>query len=448
MRRSLPATPLLAVLAGAAVIAASCGASDTSTPTSPPEAFEPATSERAPAAADAPTSPPGAFEPATSERAPVASDAPISDLANGMNAAGFDLLRTQEIEGNHVLSPSSIGHAVLMLRGAADASTATAIDDQFSFPTDEAADQAWNAIDQAIIGANNQATGWDEGPTPIVTIADRIWPALGASPDQAWLDDLARFHGAGVEPIDVSNAPASAARINEWVSDQTEGLIPTLLPDGFINGSTVLVLTDTLYFEADWQLPFLKYGTERRDFTKLDGSTVNVELMRELEGTGAHGSGDGYVGAELPYLGGDYSMLVIVPDKGRFPELRNRMSTDLLAEVDANFDTGPYELMIPRWTANSALDLMPWLTKAGVAPGNFPGIADGSFLGGAVHGADIAVDEWGTVAAAATAFGVQLSGPPEPELQVIADRPFLYLIRHVDTGLVLFAGQVTDPTPS
>ncbi len=67
------------------------------------------------------------------------------------------------------------------------------------------------------------------------------------------------------------------------------------------------------------------------------------------------------------------------------------------------------------------------------------------FLDGAVHGADVAVDEVGTEAAAATALGFDESGPPEPELVVAADRPFFYLVRHIGTRATLFAGQVTDP---
>lgn len=86
-----------------------------------------------------------------------------------------------------------------------------------------------------------------------------------------------------------------------------------------------------------------------------------------------------------------------------------------------------------------------WVTEIGAAPGHYPGISPSSVLSGGVHAADIAVDEWGTVAAAATGLGFGVSGPAEPELTVAADRPFLYVIRHNTTGLVLFVGQVTDP---
>jgi serpin B len=86
------------------------------------------------------------------------------------------------------------------------------------------------------------------------------------------------------------------------------------------------------------------------------------------------------------------------------------------------------------------------LEGLGAAPGVFPAISEGAFLDGAVHGADIAVDEWGTVAGAATGLNFAESGSAPPELTIAADKPFLYLIRHRPSGTILFAGQVTDPT--
>ncbi|MCP3939089.1 MAG: serpin family protein, partial [Actinomycetia bacterium] len=101
---------------------------------------------------------------------------------------------------------------------------------------------------------------------------------------------------------------------------------------------------------------------------------------------------------------------------------------------------------MPEWETTTAFDFLDWLKGLGIAPGNYPGIAPDAFLAGAVHGADITVDELGTEAAAATALGFVESGSPQPEIVVAADRPFFYLVRHVGTGAILFAGQVTDPT--
>lgn len=374
------------------------------------------------------------------ERAEPRASAPVDALAAGLNDAGFELWRTQPVGSNLVFSPASIGHALLMARAAADRPTGRAIDAAFSFPEGMASHEAWNVIDHAIA-----ADAESEGEVT-VTIADRIWPRLDINPDQDWVDLLASHHGVTTEALDFAGDPGgSREAINSWVADQTDGLIPELVPTGFIRPQTVLVLTDAIYFKARWARVFGKYANVSDVFTRLDGSTVTTEYLRELELTDRRGTGDGFVGAEIPYVGGDFSMLIIVPDEGRFEDVRERLSQDLLDEINATFASGPYELLIPKWETTTQLDLMERLTELGAAPGGYPAISPHAFLDGAVHGADVTVDEWGT-AAAATALGFAESGPPEPELTVKADRPFYYLIRHRPTGLVLFAGQVTDPT--
>lgn len=388
---------------------------------------------------------PIAFEPSSTDRAVVDSAAPAAEVAAAVNEVGWALWATHPdlaADENAVISPSSIGHALLMVRAAADEPTAAAIDAALGFPEQLAAHEGWNAIDQAIAAA----AGEEEELT--VTMADRIWPRVGVDPSQDWIDLLAAYHGTTVQSLDfVEDETGSRDTINQWVSDQTEELIPELLPAGFITPQTVLVLTDAVYFKARWARMFGKYGPVQGQFTLLDGSVVGIELMQELELSSRRGTGDGYVGAEIPYIGGEFSMLVIVPNQGRFSEVRDRLGADLLEEIDASFTTGPFELLLPRWKDKTEhLNLMRWLNDIGAAPGHYPQITPDAFLDAAVHGADITVDDWGTVAAAATGLGFRMSGPPEPELTVAADKPFLYLIRHQGTGLVLFLGQLTDPT--
>jgi serine protease inhibitor len=65
------------------------------------------------------------------------------------------------------------------------------------------------------------------------------------------------------------------------------------------------------------------------------------------------------------------------------------------------------------------------------------------------HKTFIAVDEKGTEAAAATAVamlaGTALRSPPPPPIEVKVDRPFVYAIQNVPSGVCLFLGRVTDP---
>ncbi|MFP3915866.1 MAG: serpin family protein [Actinomycetota bacterium] len=426
----------LTVLAAAVVLIA-CGSdsdpADTSTSSSPP------------GTTTATTGPAGEavrLEPSEGvERSRPDERAPVAELVAGFNDAGFQLMGDQAPGDNLVFSPLSIGHALLMARGAADEATGAAIDGLFSLPDGRAAHEAWNALDQAMAHAAEA----EEDLT--LSVADRIWPDLDVEPDQGWIDLLASEHGASVEVLDLQGDPeGSRDTINAWVSDRTQELIPELLPEGFIDTNTLLVLTDAIYFEASWRRPFGKYPEEEGSFTTVGGSEVDVSFMHELELVAPRGEGDGFRGAEIPYVGGEYSMLVLVPEEGRFEEVRDRLGQDLLDEIDSSFTEADYELFLPKWDDHTDLDLMPWLEEAGAAPGSYPLIAPPAFLGGAVHGADISVDEEGTVAAAATGLAFEESAAPQPEFTLRADRPFLYLIRHRPSGAVLFAGQVTDPT--
>jgi serpin B len=387
----------------------------------------------------APASPPAvALAPSVGvERSPARDDAAASELAAGFNDAGFELLRTLPVDDNVVFSPTSIGHALLMAEGAANDSTRAAISAALGLPAD--AHDAWNTIEQRIAASTSDEV--------TVTIADRIWPRVGLRPDQAWIDLLASRHGADVVPLDfAADVEVSRQTINDWVGERTVDLIPELLPSGLIDPTTLLVLTDTLYFAADWQTPFGKYDPVAGTFTTFDDEQIPTSFMRQLELFDRRGAGDGFVGAELPYAGGEYAMLVLVPDEGRYEELLDRLDQPLLDEIDATFTTGPFELLLPTWEDSSSIDLTSWFGEIGAAPGSYPAIAPDAYIDAAVHAADITVDEHGTVAAAATAIVFDESGPPAPELTVAADRPFVYLIRHRASGLVLFLGHVTDPS--
>lgn len=429
MARRAAAVPVVAV----SLLIAACGsgAPPVGAPVDGPASPDPAAS--APAADLALTS-------GVARTAPQ-PDAPVEDLTDGFADAGFDLLREQPPDVDAVLSPFSIGNALLMARGAADDETRAAIDATFGLPAGVSAHEAWNTLQQAV------AADAEEVDELTVTSASSLWPDTSARPDQAWLDLLAAQHGTTVTPLPLQDDPDGSRQvINEWAADRTEGLIPEPLAPGFIHGDTVLVLMDAVYFKAPWAMPFGKEQPVAGTFTRADGSAVEVDLLHDSGVQGAHGQGDGFTGAEIPYEGGDFSMLVLVPDERRFEEVRDRLGPDLLAEVDGNLTAGSYELLLPPWEDHAKLDLGPWLRRNGIAPGAYPGIDPAAALDSGVHAADITVDEWGTVAAAVTSLSFGVSAPPEPEFTLRADRPFLYVIRHVPTGAVLFAGQVADPT--
>lgn len=366
-------------------------------------------------------------------------------LARGLNEVGFRLFRqaAAETDQDVVLSPLSIGMAFGMAEVGATGATATALADLFAYPTE--GEQLWagfNTLEQAVTSSEE----------PVVRLANHLFPDEGFTMAEGYDVTLARWFDAGSTPLPLkADSEGSRERINGWVAERTEDLIPELVPEGMVNDRSVLLLVNALYVAADWERPFGKYPTEGQPFTRLDGSSVSVPLMHELELTGPAVATDDYAATEVPYEGGELSMLVIVPSEGRYGEVEARLSSELLDEIDAAAATSAVELWLPRFQSTTDMDLREAFEALGIEDvfgdaGSWEGIAPGITLASGVHAADIAVDEQGTVAAAATALGFEDSGAGAADVVVRADRPFLYVIRHVDSGAVLFAGRVTDPS--
>jgi serine protease inhibitor len=330
-----------------------------------------------------------------------------------------------------------------MADAGARGATAAQIEDVFHLPASGAElHSSFDALDRALGDAGKST----------LRLANRMYPALGYPLVPDFIETLGTSYGAPLERLDfAADAEAARERINGWVAERTEKRIPELLPAGFVDPSTVLVLVNALYLEAKCSQPFGKYPTEPARFARLDGSTVDVPTMRNAELRTRYVAAEGYQAVELPYGDGELSMLVLVPAPGAFADFERRLDAEQLAAVDAALRDGIVDLFLPRWSASSSVDLVETLPELGLTlpfrGGNFTGIsATNPFIGAGVHAADIEVDEHGTVAAAATALGFEVSGPPEPDGVIRADRPFLYLIRHTETGAVLFLGRVVDPS--
>ena len=413
-------TKLLALIVVFALAAAACGDDGESDGADP----DPST-----------TTPP--IEP-VADRLVADPSAPAETWVAGVNDAGWGFHR--HLEGNAVSSPMSIGVAFSLARAGASDDTATTLDEIFGFPDDDPHGAA-NAVDLALAASSVDPT--------TLEVANRLFPDDDFSPLDAFLETAATSYGATIQPIDTADGERAAADVNEWVSETTRGLIPTIVNAGFVQGQQ-LVLVNTVYLKADWAQPFLADLTADGDFTTATGATVTTPFMRDREAIERRFVRlDGADAVELPYEGGELAMWLVVP---RDPDGLETVEASLDAATISAFadtaETGRVHLTMPAWEQTlPPTDLFAWLCPLGLCAGAaFEGIAPGIFLSSALHGAKVIVDEKGTEAAAATAMGFTTSEPPPPDLTVVADRPFLWTIVHEDTGAVLFVGRLVDPT--
>jgi serpin B len=269
--------------------------------------------------------------------------------------------------------------------------------------------------------------------------------------EDAYLAALAERFGAGLRLVDYIGDPeGSRGVINAWVKDQTEDRVPELLAAGTVDQTTRLALVNAVYLKAAWDFPFAEGETAPAPFTRLDGTTMDVEMMRN-GGYFAYASGDGWQAVDLPYVGHQLSMLVIAPtDLAKFEA---SFDAAKLAAISGALTEQQVMLGLPKFGTESQLGLgdilaalgMPTAFNADTADFSGMTAADRLYIGAVIHQANIDVDEKGTEAAAATAVMMAASAAPAPPVEMTVDRPFIYALRDMETGAILFLGRIMEP---
>ena len=146
------------------------------------------------------------------------------------------------------------------------------------------------------------------------------------------------------------------------MADRTNDRIPELIPAGVLSELTRLVLTNAVYLDASWARPFAPSDTRDGAFTTLDGARVTVDMMHK-NGPTPYASGDGWQAVELPYVGDELAMVVLVPDKGRFEEIESNIGAVLDAAADTSGchrGTRPAQVGVPDAGRSGAAAARRW----------------------------------------------------------------------------------------
>lgn len=428
-----------------------------------------------------------------------ADPAAAETAAASINAFGLDLLRAMLADGtvkpgeNAVISPSSIALALAMARAGAKGETASQMDAVLHASGWDQLATGLNALDQALASRNGTWADYDGSPREVsLQVTNAAFAQQGWSLEQEYLKRIGGTFGSGVHLVDFRTDPELARQaINAWVNEQTHNRIPGLLTPSDVTNQTVLYLVNAIYLKAEWEEWFYEAGTASAPFTRLDGSQVSVPMMRRVGASGAgvmpiaYAHGNGWQAVDLRYTHPDgappLAMSVILPDdlQGFEASLSASQLRRITAALDSerrafeegitcpnslSFESGcyPYDLnlFMPRFGVDTRADLIPALKAAGMPlafafpDADFTGIhapegaLDRMFVSHVIHQANIDVDEKGTEAAAATAVGGDTGGGPSPlkDITVRLDHPFLFVVRDVETGAVLFMGRVVDPS--
>lgn len=386
-------------------------------------------------------------------------DVSIGDLRKvvaGNNAFAYDLYQAwRDGEGNLFFSPYSISLALAMTYGGARGETERQMGETLHFTlSQDSLHPALKALDLELARQASDARDLD-GESFRLSIVSSIWGQKGYEFLPAFLDLLSENYGVGVCLADFAREPeCSRVIINERVSDQTGSRVKELIPKGLIVPLTRLVLANAVYFKATWQHQFDTSRTQDGVFHLPTGEEVSVPMMSMSRSVRLpYSRGDGYQAVELPYVGGKVAMTVIVPHAGSFIDFETALDADQMGAIVAGLKRETVALRLPKFSYDSGFDMAGTLGEMGMPDAIKTGVADFSGMDGTLdlfiqdvfHKAFVAVDEAGTEAAAATAVVVALRGMARSAVQLTIDRPFIFLIRHVETGCTLFIGRVLNP---
>jgi serpin B len=390
------------------------------------------------------------------EEHPALTPGESAELAAANVQFALDAYRELAVEHpaqNLVWSPYSASVAMAMAYAGAGGRTASEMASvmHWTLPS-RTLHAAFDALDHMLAARTRGAVA--------LHLADSLWGLPSLHFQRPFLDTLARDYGTGVRLTDFVGEPErSRRRINEWVADSTHGTIDELLDSDEFPSDTAVVLVQAVSLRADWAMRFDTALTWEEPFFLLDGKPTKVATMHGWHLRAPRVSSDAFDAVELPYEGGRLVMDVVMP-KSPLGAFESGLTGAKLDTVLGRLREGPLRISIPRFRfSGGTLSLVDLLERLGMRQAFDANEADFSpmatiprgriYLSRVLQQGNVLVDEKGTEATAATTAvlgGTSAAPPSDDDIVLSIDHPFLFAVRDVPTGTILFMGRVVDPS--
>lgn len=373
----------------------------------------------------------------------------LKSLVEGNNAFALDLY--QQLNGgngNLFFSPfciyCSLGMTYAGARGQTEAEMAKAL----NFPPER------RSLDASFHGLLARFDEIQRSDRINLVLANSLWPGKQYHFEDSFVDLLRTNYDAGVYPLDFSDKISASGKVNHWIEQETRGKIRGMITPGQITPLTELFLCSGIYFDGKWQTQFKPADTKPGPFYFSTNQTLSAPMMSQFSTFKMiTDSSNAFQLLELPYSGGDLSMIILLPSlPDGLPELEHNLTMAKLRDWLEQLNQARPErvaVLLPKFMFSQDFDLVSELKLLGMrsafdANADLSGM-DGSsnlFIAGTIHKAVIEVNEAGTRASAATWVETARKGMPEI---FRADHPFLFLIRDNQSDCILFMGRMANP---
>lgn len=387
-------------------------------------------------------------DPLPNEPVPIDLTLKQKEVVASANKFAFDLfvpvLTEKKGAENIMISPFSITSALSMTLNGAAGETFEAMKTTLCY-----GDQTIGEINDTYLKLMTDMVPVDQRIT--MEIANSVWVRenLDVVPD--FITALETWYLAQAESFNPAD-PGAADMVNEWIAEKTHDKIQKMLDS--MDPDIAMLLINAIYFKGKWSSEFDKDDTETLPFYLTPDSPVQVPMMKQTHDFAVADAGNATL-VELPYGQGNYSMVVMLPDEGStVAEAAATLTSENWDTWMAQLETGITEvdLTMPRFKYEYKRTLNDDLKALGMEIAFDPDKADFSnmcyhplVISFVLHQTFIETNEEGTEAAAATVVGmVDTAMPMITTINI--NRPFLFFIRETTTGMIVFMGQVADPS--
>ena len=371
------------------------------------------------------------------------------EIVSANNGFAADIFSELSEEGENIMiSPLSISIALAMATNGASDENLEEMKTVMGFDamTMEEVNAQFYKLINCLVDADKDL---------VLSIANSVWMDTYFEPSvkEPFLSALEDSYNA--EPYTLDFADASAPdTINDWVSDNTNGKIEKIVEQ--IGADTVMYLINAIYFKASWTVTFDEKNSYEGEFTKSDGTQVQVDLMtfsdsQEFEFYSSGYEDGTYSVVRLPYGRDKFAFYGIIPNgNGTVEDLVADMKENGIDKYFENLEKGETPVILPKFKfewEESLVDIFKSLgMEKAFLTGGFLNLAEdgeGLYISDIKHKTFIEVNEEGTEAAAVTS--VELGNTSMPN-GFYGTKPFVYIIRDDRSGTILFMGKVEDPT--
>ena len=378
-----------------------------------------------------------------------------SRVSSATDDFGFRLLKAlaKDPKQNTIISPLGVAMAFAMAYNGAAGGTKAEMAKTLGLGS--LSDDDINRANHSLMLALAKAD-----PAAQPEIANALWVQKDYPINPEFRTVCESFYDASAASLDFVGDPKSAAaEINSWVDKNTHHRIPAIV--GEIESDTRLILTDAVYFKATWSFPFKKAETRPRPFHLMSGDLRQAAMMDQSRWF-SYLENQSFQAIRLPYGNEErYAMYVFLPRKtAGLPDFLRSLDKKHWAQWTSQFAQRSGEIALPKFETTYSKKLNDTLVEMGMRLAFDRGAADfswiplnptagaGLYISDVEHKSWMKVDEEGTEAGAATSLIFELSSASSSvhPFVMIVDHPFFFAITERQSGALLFAGVVMDPT--